>query len=391
VITLPSTLYEFWKISPLDVIVFFVGLSITVFHDIEQGIFATIILSLIVLIFRIFHAHGAFLGRVRIRTVKYENEKWSPTSSIASESSDCFRNVYLPLNRKDGSNPDVKIERPAPGVLIYRFSEGFNFPNANSQLDYMTDVILAETRPTIERKFDRPGDRPWNDTTTRRGKDAVTEDNRPTLKAVILDFSAVNNVDLTSIQTLVDIRNQLDKHAAPNAVQWHFACIYSRWTKRALAAAGFGYPSFKTESGEPEHFTPIYSLAEMQIIEEFAGGISDSSGNRRRSVAQRNSDVELGDVKSSGEKVIVSHTEDIGGSSGSAGAGTPARLAAVHGINRPFFHSDVQSALVSAMETEELGTVIEEEAEDEQAFTEAIAAIAELEKAGKVQKIENIN
>src|SRR6201999_2587401 len=78
-----------------------------------------------------------------------------------------------------------------------------------------------------------------------------------------MDFSSVNHIDITAVQRLVDARNQLDRHAAPNAVQWHFACIYhSRWTKRALAAAGFGYPSQSVADGQARHWKSIYSVAE---------------------------------------------------------------------------------------------------------------------------------
>jgi solute carrier family 26 (sodium-independent sulfate anion transporter), member 11 len=356
VITPPSQLYEFWKVSPIDLVIFIAGLSMVIFYNIEQGIFATIILSLCVLIFRVFHAHGGFLGKVKVRTLKHENEKWSPASSVNNT-----RNLFLPLNRKDSSNPDVEIERPEPGIFIYRFSEGFNFPNANSQLDYMAHAVMTETRPTVERKYEKPGDRPWNDYTPRRQKDMLADDNRPILRAIILDFSAVNNVDLTSVTTLVDVREQLDKHAAPKPVQWHLACINSRWTKRALAAAGFGLPSFETENGEPEHFKPIYSLAEMQTASKFAG---PNEHHQTSSVVHGagDSDLELGSL-TVGKQGVASQSENAGSSGPESSDSLPSTMTAVHGINRPFFHPDVQSALVSAMATEELRLAMQEERE----------------------------
>jgi hypothetical protein len=51
----------------------------------------------------------------------------------------------------------------------------------------------------------------------------------------------VNNIDVTSTRQLIDTRNQLDRHAYANKVDWHFAHINNRWTKRALASVGFGY------------------------------------------------------------------------------------------------------------------------------------------------------
>ncbi|KAE8441536.1 hypothetical protein EG329_004844 [Mollisiaceae sp. DMI_Dod_QoI] len=364
-VTPPSTLYEFWNISPLDFFIFVIGLFITIFDNIEHGIFAMIGLSLGILVFRVFRANGGFLGKVKVRSIEYEKDKWTSTTSLFSgKGNDSSRSIFLPLSRQDGSNPDVEIERPYRGIFIYRFGEGFNFPNANNQLDQMARVILNETRPTIERIFEKPGDRPWNDLTITRNKEPMTNDTRPTLKAIILDFSAVNNVDLTSVQTLIDVRNQLDRHAAPNAVQWHFACIHNRWSKRALAAAGFGFPSFETDNSKSQHFRAIYSLVEMQDAGDLAAIIDPASDiKRHRSVAHPIGDVEFGDLKSE-EKVIRSYVEEVGGSSNSPTSDSAVKMAILHGINRPFFHPDLQSALVSAIATEEYRSMMMESSQE---------------------------
>lgn len=157
-------------------------------------------------------------------------------------------------------------------------------------------------------------------------------DVRPLLKAVILDFSAVDNVDLTSIQYLIDVRNQLARHAAPHAVQWHFACVWNPWTKRALAAAGFGYPSFETDDGRPVKFKPVYSFAAV-----------DGEGNAGREVGKHMEGVKEVDVE--GGKVVVEKLEVLG--DGQVSDEQMEGVAAVHGINRPFFHPDIQGALNS--------------------------------------------
>ncbi|KAG8416905.1 hypothetical protein J3459_013540, partial [Metarhizium acridum] len=128
------------------------------------------------------------------------------------------RNIFLPLDHGDGSNPEVELESPYPGIFIYRFSEGFNYPNANFSLDYLTDVIFSQTKRSSPESFERAGDRPWSN--PGPGKSAKSRqdpgaDRRPTLKAIILDFSSVNNVDITSVQRLIDVRNQLDMYASP--------------------------------------------------------------------------------------------------------------------------------------------------------------------------------
>lgn len=93
----------------------------------------------------------------------------------------------------------------------------------------------------------KKGDRPWNDP----GSSTTDDSHLPLLRAIILDFSAVNNVDVTSIHNLVDVRNRLNVRAAPVVVQWHFADIKNRWTQRALAAVGFGSVYLRDQPAVP--------------------------------------------------------------------------------------------------------------------------------------------
>ncbi|RSM13306.1 hypothetical protein CEP52_002004 [Fusarium oligoseptatum] len=254
------------------------------------------------------------------------------------------RNIFLPLDHGDGSNPEVKVDHPYPGIFIYRFSEGFNYPNANSSLDYLTDFIQSKTRRSSPEAFERPGDRPWNNPGPRKSAKRpahVDSDSRlPTLKAVIMDFSSVNNVDITSVQRLIDIRNQLDLYVAPDMVDWHFACINNRWTKRALVSAGFGV---KPDGEGAQHgWKSIFSVAEI--------GGQDSAAALARETSYHD--------------VVPRHTDPteeealIGGFSPgqSYGAMSPGELekqrrrgAVVHGLDTPLFHVDLTSALQSAV------------------------------------------
>jgi solute carrier family 26 (sodium-independent sulfate anion transporter), member 11 len=125
----------------------------------------------------------------------------------------------------------------------------------------------------------------------------------------------VNNIDITSMQQLIDTRNQLDRHAYPNKVDWHFAHINNRWTKRALASVGFGHPT--PGSRLAERWKSIYSVADI-------GGTQSTSATTRKS--------ELSDISISNSPRLERP-----------------RMAAVHGLNRPFFHIDLTSALESAI------------------------------------------
>jgi sodium-independent sulfate anion transporter 11 len=216
------------------------------------------------------------------------------------------------------------------------------------------------------------GDKSWNDPTIRRlGEKAPLnpdDDLRPTLKALILDFSAVNHADVTSVQLLVDARNRLDRHAAPHSVQWHFAHIHSRWTKRALAAAGFGYPSQDAVNGQGRHWKSVFSVAEVATHSLDGSDKLEGEDDGKRLTQ----DIELGQiwhdapeerlskVQEYGAPIVIT-SEDISAAGISNWAADRISFAksnvlmterveevekvAVYGVNRPFFHVDLEVAL----------------------------------------------
>ncbi|KYK54258.1 sulfate permease II [Drechmeria coniospora] len=341
VITPPKVIVQFWRVSPLEVPIFMAGVLVTIFTTIEIGIYTTIGISFAVLVWRLFLSRGRLLGQARIRTIKATTaNEWSrerQEEAVTEEQGLSLRTGFLALDHEDGSNPRVVVQRPHPGVFIYRFAEGFNYPNSSRYLNHLTDTIFRETKRTDPSSLGKLGDRPWNDAGPRTLKlDDI--DPRPTLKAVILDFSSVNNIDVTATQALIDVRNQLDRYASPETVDWHFANIENRWTKRALAAAGFGYRTPKPSPGaRTGRWKRIFSIADL--------GGSDSAANaaaneeKTADAAPVPYDVEPG-PPSEGSQLS---DKDVPQNPGSA------RLVAVQGLNRPFFHFDLQEAVEAAL------------------------------------------
>jgi len=338
-VTPPNTVYRFWRVSPLEVIIFFAGVIVTIFSSIENGIYVTVATSGGLLLFRIAKARGQFLGKVQVHSVIGDHLLNSSESNLGdnktpaqidtigrSSSSEgrSTRNVYLPIDHHDGSNPEISLTSPYPGIFVYRFTEGFLYPNANHYTDQLVSHIMSQTRRTNPDSFPKLGDRPWNDAGPRNARQlaaAEAASSRPTLKAIILDFSSVNNVDITSVQVLIDIRNQLDRYASPDVVEWHFASIGNRWTKRALASAGFGLPAETHGINGRGAWKPVFSVAEI--------GAGTSKQMQRDSSrvddAERLQDEEANKPLNTKQVVISS-------------------------VNRPLFHVDVDSALISAIE-----------------------------------------
>ncbi len=334
-ITPPNVVYQFWEVSPLEVPIFFLGVFITIFTNIENGIYATISTSAALMLFRLSKAKGRFVGRAKVQSLTQESfstlegkEAGRSTISEQSATLGTSRDVFLPLDRKDGSNPNVNVEQPHHGVFIYRFNEGFNYPNSQHYMEHFTEHIFQETRRTTLDNYAKLGDRPWNDPGPKRGQPAEVRTHLPILRAVILDFSAVNNVDVSSVQNLVDVRNQLDRYASPATVGWHFANITSRWTRRALASAGFGYP----KSNSPElSWKSVISVADF-----------DDSVSPNQSQEKVRNDVE----HQTKDDVIRSDSSPTAPVyQKGANATVTGKTVPLYGVNRPFFHVDVLASV----------------------------------------------
>lgn len=164
-ITPPNTLYRFWRVSPFEVIIFFAGVFVTVFSSIENGIYTTICVSVAVLLFRVLTARGRFLGKVKVHSVVGDHllDQDRKYTDRANGSLDYYddpksaRDVFLPISHNDGSNPEVVVKSPYPGIFIYRFSEGLNYPNVNHYFDYMVATIFKETRRTNPNLYPKLG------------------------------------------------------------------------------------------------------------------------------------------------------------------------------------------------------------------------------------------
>lgn len=338
----PNQVYQFWRVNPFEVFIFFLGVIVTVFSTIENGIYCTVAVSAAILLFRVAKARGRFLGKVKVHSVLGDHIDETGDEKRMNVHESAFdgkqeegntRTLYLPINHKDGTNPNVHVDKPYPGIFIYRFSEGLNYPNAGHYMDDFVHTIFRETRRTVPPNYSGPGDRPWNDPGPKKGTQEEVDYSKPTLKAVILDFSSVNNVDVTVMQQLIDVRNQLDRYTSPDVVEWHFSNINNRWTKRALVVSGFGYPTPESANGEVHRWKPIYSVADMGGHSSAAEAAEEAYNRRMRSM-----DVEAG------------HAQEIERTPTRAGTG---KAAVVHGMNRPFFHLDVAGALKCAITNSE--------------------------------------
>ncbi|EIW60605.1 sulfate permease [Trametes versicolor FP-101664 SS1] len=255
----PRQVFAFWRVSPLEFIIWLAAVLVTVFTTIENGIYTSICASLALLLVRIAHPRGYFLGRVTLHAEK-----------------SAVREVFVPLTQRPGVlHPAVRVEPPPPGVIVYRFEESALYPNISLLNDALVDHVKTNMRRGRDMSKVSMSDRPWNDPGPRPGRDENADNlEKPVLHAIVLDFSGVSHVDTTAVQALIDTRNEVERWADKN-VEFHFATILSPWIRRALVAGGFG-------TGAPSSSSP----AEIAPVVPYRGG--------RRTLPEKNkaSDIE---------------------------------------------------------------------------------------------------
>lgn len=168
----PSQVYSFWRVSPIEFVIWLAAVLVTIFATIEDGIYMSIAASLALLLIRIARPRGHFLGKVTI------------------QGDSTSREVFVPLKSDSGTtNPHVKVYPPSPGVVVYRFEESFLYPNSSLANDAVVDYIKEHTRRGKDMSGIKSSDRPWNDP---GGKDeANLNAGKPVIHAIVLDFSAV--------------------------------------------------------------------------------------------------------------------------------------------------------------------------------------------------------
>jgi len=193
--------------------------------------------------------------------------------------------------------------------------------------------ITSHTRRTQTDDGIRASDRLWCDAPPT-AKSIEESSSLPVLRAVVLDFSTVNILDITSIDGLKGLRDTLDRHAAPGVVEWHFAGVHNRWTRKALAFAGFGFPTL-SDANEAGSWCPAYT-----VTTSLAGATEEEQKEKDTAQLQlHRQDLESGKRQTEVNLSTFRSTH----------SNEKTRLKPVYGIDRPFFHLDLHDAVDAAV------------------------------------------
>ncbi|KNC99588.1 sulfate permease [Spizellomyces punctatus DAOM BR117] len=247
-ISRPALVKQLWDIQFLDLFAFLLALVFTFFFSIETGIYVSVGFAVAVLLYRLARPHYQVLARSNDTGI-WVNVKDAQLGHTASP--------------------------PPPGVLVFKLEESLTYPNANYFAEHIKEIMIESTEfggPIL-----KSNQKLWCDDTDDKikrarkalaKKKAVSEqeivpdirleirdnDNSPSvtpprkesvdsgshsdetltslprLRAVVFDFSAVNGIDSTGVQTLVDLRRDMDAFAGQR-VEIHFAHVRPRFER----------------------------------------------------------------------------------------------------------------------------------------------------------------
>lgn len=258
----PSVFYQFFKVDLWDFLASQVALWVTIFVSVETGIAAGVGFTLVVLLFRI--------ARPNLHVLRQLKER--PDVFVDSSIGSTFDTVSAPH-----------------GILVFRMEEATTFPNTEALKIWVLDEVYKYTR--FGGRVKSSTERLWSDDLERHIQNLrkaahghasnITDDDLPKLRAVILDFSSVNNIDFTGLQGLFDLKEMLKDYAGvtdfPDTFfEVHFAGVQSN-VLRIMELSGITKPTEPSALQEVHTMDDIESASKPEKTEDEQSGSSSSS------------------------------------------------------------------------------------------------------------------
>ncbi|KAG2210904.1 hypothetical protein INT47_000058 [Mucor saturninus] len=226
----PSYVKRLAAVSLWELLIFVATVLVTFFSTVEYGIYASVAMSIVILLFRIARPRFWGLGRIplsSVHSVVYEEDKKQQFTTTEHQNFLYVPEQHPSLGKLVESLPD--------GILMCRVDESFTYPNSSFISDKIITYCKARTRSGG--KVLSKGDRQWNDDSTPAT--LAARYNLPRLHALILDFASVNRLDSSGLQAIVDAQNTLNRYSGHH-VEFHFVNILHPAIRRCLIVAQFG-------------------------------------------------------------------------------------------------------------------------------------------------------
>lgn len=230
----PKYVKRLASVSLWELLIFITTVIVTFFTTVEYGIYASVGMSIVILLFRIARPRFWGLGRIPLNTTVHsaalEDEKKKQETTFTTE----YQQNYLYVSEHHPSLGRF-VESLPDGILMCRVDESFTYPNSS----YISDKIITycKSRTRSGTKILSKGDRQWNDDSTPTT--VAARANLPRLHALILDFASVNRLDSSGLQAIVDAQNALNRYSGHH-VEFHFVNILHPAIRSCLIVAQFG-------------------------------------------------------------------------------------------------------------------------------------------------------
>ncbi|KAI8646385.1 sulfate transporter family-domain-containing protein [Parasitella parasitica] len=327
----PSYIKRLAAVSLWELLIFVATVVITFFTTVEYGIYASVGMSIVILLFRIARPRFWGLGRIplstAINTVAYQDEKKHQTAMLHSG----LQN-YLYIPEGHPSLGEL-VEPLPPGILMCKVDESFTYPNSS----YISDKIITycKKRTRTGGQVLKKGDRQWNDDATPAV--IAARESLPRLHALILDFASVNRLDSSGLQAIVDAQNALNRYSGHH-VEFHFVNILHPAIRRCLIVAQFGNQPRPGENRK-EVFPVVPASRD--------GPQRDVPGHQAADTENQVSSTSVTDDES--DEVKKEHTEFVEVSSSSYENHTASEGILLPKDRYPFFHWSSDEAVRSAL------------------------------------------
>ncbi|KAJ3070515.1 hypothetical protein HDU99_002660, partial [Rhizoclosmatium hyalinum] len=178
-----------WEVELTDFLGFAIAFVVTLVSNLETGIYASVGWSVLVLLVRIAR----------------------PTVKVLARTAE---GSWVDPEAEGFNKESTGITKAPEGILVFKIEESLTYPNSGYFVDRLKDTVIKNYKYTNAAHLTN-GDRMWCDDTQERAqkreKDGLVD--LPGLRAVVLDFSAVNHVDYTGLQALIDVRDDLNRYA----------------------------------------------------------------------------------------------------------------------------------------------------------------------------------
>ncbi|KAL2918899.1 Sulfate permease 2 [Polyrhizophydium stewartii] len=243
----PSLLVQLYRIEILDFVSFAISFVFTIFFSIEIGIYVSVSFAVLVLLVRVARPRyeflvrsaddGAWISHDEARQLEIETKAPGLPTPV----------LPTPVN----TTADIKLS--PPGIYVVRIEESLTYPNSTFLQERVREWVFKHT--AFGGKILKPSERLWCDNLeedalrsqqlrqerSASGADAdediwfyrETADTSvalPRLRAIVFDLAAVNSIDATGLQALVDLKRDIDRFAGRH-VPFYFAHVRTRFAR----------------------------------------------------------------------------------------------------------------------------------------------------------------